>query len=218
MNEIKKNKLLIIGASGHGKVVADIAFKLNKWQRIAFLDDDESLKVSLGLDVVGTLKDMHTCIDDWDMFVAIGKNSLRETIQLKLEAQAATIPVLIHPQAIIGKDVEISKGTVIMAGSVINSSTVIGKGSIINTGSTVDHDNLIENFVHISPGVHIAGTVKIGHGSWLGIGSIVSNNVKIIKNTILGAGSVVIKDINEPGVYIGIPARRIKDGENFDFS
>jgi acetyltransferase-like isoleucine patch superfamily enzyme len=85
----------------------------------------------------------------------------------------------------------------------------VGKGCIINTGATIDHDNLIEDYVHISPGVHLAGTVKVGKGSWLGIGSVVSNNVSITSRCKVGAGATVLRDLTETGTYIGIPARRV---------
>lgn len=210
MSKVMKEKLLIIGASGHGKVVADIALKMNKWQRIAFLDDNESLKNSLGLEVLGTSKDIGAYINEWDIFVAIGNNSTREKIQVELQAQRATFPTLTHPQATIGEEVEIAEGTVVMAGVIINSSTKIGRGCIINTGSTVDHDSLIEEFVHISPGAHLAGNIIIRRQSWIGIGSVISNNIKIAEYCIIGAGTVIIKNISESGTYVGSPARRIR--------
>jgi len=204
-----KDNLLIVGASGHGRVIADIALKMNRWKSIKFLDDDENIKSSMGIEVIGKSVDAFKYINDWNIFVAIGSNSVRQKIQEKLEAEGASIPVLIHPDAIIGEQVEIGDGTAVMAGAIINCCTRIGKGCIINTGATVDHDNLIEDYVHISPGVHIAGTVKIGKGTWLGVGSIVSNNVNITSGCIIGAGAVVVKDITEPGTYIGVPARRV---------
>ena len=208
MNKGEKKKLLIIGASGHGKVVADIALKMNDWQQISFLDDDETLKKSLNFDVIGNSKELKAYIDEWDIFVAIGNNSTREKVQKTLDNLAATIPVLIHPQAVIGEEVEIAKGTVVMGGAIINSSTKVGRGCIINTGATIDHDNFIEDFVHISPGVHLAGTVRIGHGTWLGIGSVVSNNIEIVSRCIIGSGAVVTKNINNTGIYVGIPAKK----------
>lgn len=211
MSKVTKDKLIIIGASGHGKVVADIALKMNKWERVCFLDDNESFKTSLGLQVIGKSGDIDAFIGEWDIFVAIGDNSIREKIQQELEVQAANIPVLIHPNAILGEEVEISAGTVVMAGVVINCSTKVGKGCIINTGSTIDHDNLIEDFVHISPGVHLAGTVKVGRTSWLGIGSVISNNISITPDTIIGAAALVVKDINEAGVYVGVPVKKLKE-------
>ena len=204
-----KDNLLIVGASGHGRVIADIALKMNRWKSIKFLDDDENIKSSMGIEVIGKSMDAFKYINDWNIFVAIGSNSVRQKIQENLEAEGASIPVLIHPDAIIGEQVEIGDGTAVMAGAIINCCTRIGKGCIINTGATVDHDNLIEDYVHISPGVHIAGTVKIGKGTWLGVGSIVSNNVNITSGCIIGAGAVVVKDITEPGTYIGVPARTV---------
>ncbi|WP_404459796.1 acetyltransferase [Sutcliffiella horikoshii] len=204
-----KNKLLIIGASGHGKVVADIALKMNKWQSIAFLDDDKSIKSSLGLQVIGTSDDVFTHINEHEIFVGIGNNDTRQKILEILESLGASLPVLIHPNAVIGTQVDLGIGTAVMAGAIINSCTKIGKGCIVNTGSTIDHDNNIEDFVHISPGAHLAGTVKVGKGSWLGVGSVVSNNISITKGCKIGAGSVVLKDIYEPGVYVGTPAKKL---------
>ncbi|WP_031514134.1 acetyltransferase [Desulfofalx alkaliphila] len=204
-----KNKLLIIGASGHGKVVADIAVKMNKWKSIAFLDDNESIKTSMNLEVIGKSSDAIKYINDYEIFVAIGNNKTREKILIDLEMAGASIPILIHPSAIIGEQVEIDAGTVIMAGTVINCSTMIGKGCIVNTGATIDHDCVIEDYTHISPGVHIAGTVIVGRGTWLGIGSVVSNNINITSDCIVGAGAVVVKDITEAGTYIGLPVKKI---------
>lgn len=204
-----KDKLIIIGASGHGKVVADIAIKMNKWQSFAFLDDDESIKTSMGLEVIGKTADAFTYKDEADFFVAIGNNAVRERVQVKLIEQGLNVLSLIHPSAVIGTDVEIGIGTAVMAGVVINSSTRIGKGCIINTSASLDHDNVIEDYVHISPGVNIAGTVKVGKGSWIGIGSVVSNNVNICSGCKVGAGAVVVKDITEPGTYVGVPVRRV---------
>ena len=204
-----KDKLIIIGASGHGKVVADIAIKMNKWQSIAFLDDNESIKTSMGLVVIGKTADVFTYKDEADFFVAIGSNATREKIQEKLVDEGISMVKLIHPSAVIGTDVEIGIGSVVMAGVVINSSTRIGKGCIINTSSSLDHDNVIEDYVHISPGASLAGTVKVGKGSWLGIGSAVSNNVNVCSGCKVGAGAVVVKNITEPGTYVGVPVRRV---------
>lgn len=204
-----KNMLIIIGASGHGKVVADIAFKLNMWENIVFLDDDESIKICMGYKVIGKTFDAEKYRDKADYFVAIGNNLIREKIFNKLKKLDLNIITLIHPNSQIGLNVEIGLGTVVMAGSVINSSSRIGEACIINTCSSVDHDNMIEDFVHISPGVRLAGSVNVGKGSWLGIGSIVSNNLSICCNCKLGAGTVVIKDIIESGTYVGVPARKL---------
>lgn len=204
-----KDKLIIIGASGHGNVVADIAIKMNKWQSIVFLDDDQAIKISIGLEVIGKTADAFTYKDEADFFVAIGNNAVREKVQEKLIEDGLNVVSLIHPSAVIGTDVEIGIGSVVMAGVVVNSSTRIGKGCIINTSSSLDHDNVIEDYVHISPGVRTAGSVEIGKRTWVGIGSVISNNVNICSGCKVGAGAVVVKDITEPGTYVGVPVRRV---------
>ncbi|MDM5285515.1 acetyltransferase [Peribacillus frigoritolerans] len=202
-----KNKLLIIGASGHGKVAADIALNMKRWHSIAFLDDDETLYSSMGIPIIGKSSDAKTYINYYDIFVGIGNNIIREKLQEELEALGASIPILIHPSAVIGEQVVLESGTVVMAGAIINCCTKIEKGCIINTGSTIDHDNYIEKYVHISPGAHLAGTVKVGKGSWLGIGSVVSNNVSITGKCKVGAGAVVVNNLNNTGTYVGVPAK-----------
>lgn len=194
-----KDKLIIIGASGHGKVVADIAIKMNKWQSIAFLDDDESIKTCLGFHVIGKSSDASNYIDEADFFIAIGNNEIRERVQENLLYEGFSVVILVHPDAVIGIDVQIGIGTVVMAGVVVNSSTRIGKGCIINTSSSLDHDNSIEDYVHISPGTRTAGSVAVGKGSWLGIGSTVSNNINICSGVTVGAGAVVVNDICSGG-------------------
>jgi sugar O-acyltransferase (sialic acid O-acetyltransferase NeuD family) len=204
-----KNKLLIIGASGLGKVVADVALKMNKWQSVAFLDDDESLRTAMGIKVIGALDKVSAHIDEYELFVGIGNNTTRQKIYEMLEELGCNIPILIHPDAVVGEQVEFGSGTVVMAGAVVNCCTNIGKGCIINTGATIDHDNYIEDYVHISPGAHLAGSVTVGQGSWLGIGSVVSNNVNITSDCMIGAGGVVVRDILKSGVYAGVPVRML---------
>ena len=204
---MSNKKLIIIGASGHGKVCADIALKMNKWDEIVFLDDNPQVKSVLGLKVIGNTSDTIKYLENCDFIVGIGNNDVRKKLFEDLEKSGANIPNLIHPSAIIGKDVVINNGTVIMPGAIINCSTTIGKGCIINTGATIDHDSVIGDFVHISPGTHLAGSVKIGNNSWIGIGSVVSNNITICCRCIIGAGGVVVNDIEESGVYVGIPVK-----------
>ncbi|PKM75543.1 MAG: acetyltransferase [Firmicutes bacterium HGW-Firmicutes-17] len=205
-----KKKLLIIGASGHGKVVIDIAIKMNKWKNIAFLDDDPSITECMGFSVVGKTEDAFKFANEADIFVAVGNNEIRENVQNNLESAGIKPPLLIHPSAIVGSAVEVGIGTVIMAGVVINSDTRIGKGCIINTAATVDHDNRLADFVHVSPGAHLAGMVEVGKKTWVGIGGIVSNNLTITGNCKIGAGAVVVNDITESGTYVGVPARSIR--------
>jgi len=203
--------LLIIGAGGHGNVVADIAGKMKKWQSIVFLDDDEEvIKSSRGIKVIGKSTDAKSYIKDHDIFIAIGSSKTRENLQTQLELAGANIPVLIHPSAVVAEQVELEAGSVVMAGVVISCNTRIGKGCIINTSTTVDHDNELGDYAHLSAGVHTGGGAKIGKGTFMGIASVVSSNVIITSGCTIGAGAVVIKDLLEAGTYVGVPARKVK--------
>lgn len=203
-------KLVIIGASGHGKVVADIAQKTNRYKEICFLDDNPQTKECMGYQVIGTCQDIDRWISEAEFIVAIGNSYIREKMLFFLLERKANVETLIHPQACIAENVEIGQGTVVMAGAIINPGTKIGKGVIVNTSSSIDHDNIIEDYCHISVGAHLAGTVHVRKHTWIGAGAVVSNNVTIYQECIIGAGAVVVKDINEKGTYVGVPARKIK--------
>lgn len=199
-------KLGIIGASGHGKVVADIAKQLGCYQEIVFFDDGAD-KIHCGdYPVVGKSQDIFGF--ECDGFVAIGNAQVRQRLQEEMETMGIHVPVLIHPAAVVAEDVQILPGTAIMAGAVVNPGSVIGKGCIVNTCASVDHDNVLEDYVHVAVGAHIAGTVQIGHHTWVGAGATVSNNVNICANCMIGAGTVVCKSIVEEGTYVGVPARK----------
>lgn len=202
------NKLIIIGASGHGKVCADIALKLQKYDEILFLDDDENIKECKGFPVVGKSTDAEQYINEADFFVAIGNGKIRKKVTEQLVKLGANITTLIHPAAVIGSEVTIGEGTVVMAGAVINPDSTIGQGCIINTCASVDHDCKLEDYAHLSVGAHVCGTVEIGECTWIGAGATVKNNVKICNDCMIGAGAVVVKDIEEAGTYVGVPARR----------
>lgn len=204
-----KKKLAIIGAGGHGKICADIALKLKCWDDIVFLDNNKKSTQVLGINVIDADSNWQNYKTEYDFFIALGNNSTREMMIGELENGHATIATLIHPSAILGEEVVINQGTVLAAGVIVNSSSTIGKGVILNTACTIDHDNQIDDFVHVSPGAHIAGTVSVGKRSWLGIGSIVKNNVNICEDVIIGAGGVVVKNLNESGTYVGVPVGRV---------
>lgn len=200
--------VIIIGAGGHAKVIADIIYKSGD-NLIGFLDDNLANKgkeIYLGKKVLGTTKDIENYNKNY-FIIGIGNNSIRKKINNENNLKLYTA---IHPSAIIAQDVKIGTGSVIMAGVVINPGTVIGKNCIINTCSSLDHDNLLEDYVHISPGAHLAGTVSVKEGTWICTGATIINNITIAKNNIIGAGSVVIKDINEEnGTYVGVPAKML---------
>lgn len=198
-------KLAIVGASGHGKVVADIARK-NGYGEIAFLDDDESLHECGGYLVIGNSSQVGQI--DADIIVGIGNADIRKRIQESFPEEK--LVKLIHPDAVIAENVVIGVGTVIMAGAVINPGVRIGKGCIINTCSSVDHDCEVGDYVHIAVGSHLCGNVSVGDSTWIGAGATINNNVSICSDCMIGAGAVVVKDIESAGTYMGVPVRKIQ--------
>lgn len=202
-----KKALGIIGASGHGRVLADIA-KRTGYESILFFDDNDEVKTAGGYKVIGKTTDIFNY--DCEAIVGIGNPKIRKRIQEQLEHGHVPIATLIHPSAVIGEHVAIRPGSVVMAGAVVNPGVSIGKGCIINTCASVDHDCILEDYVHVSVGAHLAGTVTVGHETWVGIGATVSNNVDIPCGSMIGAGAVVVKSLEESGIYVGVPVKRVK--------
>ena len=197
------NRLIIIGAGGHGKVIADIALKIG-YTNIVFADDNVE-GFCMNFPILYKISEIESQDDgNTDFVIAIGNNKVRKQIS---EEHRLNYVTLIHPSAQIGINVNIGVGTVVMANTVINPCASIGNHCIINTAAIVEHDNVIEDYVHISPNAALGGTVHIGEGTHIGIGATVKNNINICKNCVIGAGAVVLKNINMPGIYINIPAR-----------
>ena len=199
-------KLTIIGASGHGKVVANIA-SLCGYDEIDFLDDNPSVTGCAGFPVIGNT-DLAGGIEN-DIFIGIGNSEVREALMRKLSHK--NMPTLIHPSAIIAGDAKIGKGTVVMPGVIVNPGVVVGDGVILNTASSVDHDCVVHDFVHISVGSHLCGMDEIGEKCWVGAGVTVINQISICPDCVIGAGAVVVRDINEKGTYVGVPAKKVHD-------
>lgn len=200
------NRLIIIGAGGHGKVIADNAVK-NGYTDIQFVDDHASGSC-MGFPIVGCSADL-VSLDDGatDFVIGIGNNAVRKAVAQKYDVNWVS---LIHPSAQIGLHVSIGRGTVVMAGAVINACATVGEHCIINTCAIVEHDNVIGDYVHISPNAALGGTVQIGELTHVGIGVTVRNNIQICDSCTIGAGAVAVKNIQNRGTYVGVPAREMK--------
>lgn len=204
--------VVIIGAGGHAKVIADIIIKSGD-NLLGFLDDNIELDTIIIEDymIMGKVED---CIKiseinpDACFIIAIGNNQTRKKIAETYKD--INYYTAIHPSSQIAIDVEIAEGSSIMANTCINSSAKIGKHCIINTASIVEHDNQINNYVHLSPNVTSCGTVTIGELTHIGAGTTIKNNINITAECIIGAGAVVVKEIEEKGTYVGVPAKKIK--------
>ena len=201
------NRLIIYGASGHGKVTADIA-KRNGYDDIIFYDDDLNKNELDNYPVIHAFPE-----EEYDLIIGIGDNRTRQLISERCNKKLIT---LIHPSVVIGENVTIAEGAVIMAGTVINPGSFIGKGVIVNTYASVDHDNHIADFCHISVDAHTAGGVSIGQRSFVGMGAHIINNINIGEDVMIGAGAVVVNDIMEAGTYVGVPAKRINESSDTD--
>lgn len=200
------NRLIIIGAGGHGKVIADNALK-NGYKSIYFIDDNMTGNV-MGFPIIGTSSEIEHLNDgNTDFIIGIGNNVVRKAIAETYNVNWVSI---VHPSAQIAFNAEIGRGTVVMANAVVNICAMVGEHCIINTGAIIEHDNVIESYVHISPNVALGGTVHIGMNSHIGVGATVSNNIDICSDCTVGAGAVAVKNIVEKGIYAGVPARKTR--------
>lgn len=198
-------KVIIIGASGHGKVIADIIEQSNDIV-VGFLDDGKEKGTTvLGYEVLGTTEDVELYSDHY-FIIAVGNNKIRRMIAEKFDVNWYTA---IHPTATISKYATICEGTVVMAKAIINADTQIGCHCIINTGAIIEHDNVINDYVHISPNATLCGVVHVGENTHIGASATIKNVINITSDVIIGAGSVVIKDITEKGTYVGVPVRKL---------
>ena len=200
------NRLIIVGAGGHGKVIADNALK-NGYTEICFVDDN-AVGACMGVPIIGVCGDLER-LDDGrtDFVIGIGNNAVRKAIA---ERYGVNWVSLIHPSVQIAVNVTVGRGTVIMAGAVVNACARVGEHCIINTRAVVEHDNVIGDYVHISPNAAMGGAVQIGEGTHIGIGAAVRNQISICGDCVIGAGAAVVKNIEEAGTYVGVPARKIK--------
>jgi sugar O-acyltransferase (sialic acid O-acetyltransferase NeuD family) len=207
-------RVIVIGAGGHGQVVADALQAASDAGAAAtpvgFVDDAALAGSSiLGLPILGTTAEL-TSLEFDAVVVAIGGNATRRTLSLKLRERGIPFASAVHPAATIARNVELGAGAMVCAGVVVNTGAVIGDGVILNTACSVDHDSRIGHFAHIAPGVHLAGEVRVGEGALVGIGSAVTPGRTIGSWAIVGAGSVVTRDIGDREKVAGVPARRMR--------
>jgi sugar O-acyltransferase (sialic acid O-acetyltransferase NeuD family) len=188
----KENRLIIVGAGGHGRVIADSALK-NGYTDICFVDDHTEGEV-LGFPIIGTSKDLENLNDGrTDFVIGIGNNAIRKALAVSYPVNWVS---LIHPSAQIAFHTVIGKGTVIMANAVVNACSTIGEHCIINTGAVVEHDNVIGDYVHVSASAVLGGTVKVGAFTVVGIGAVVKNNIEISSGCMVDPGTIVTMNLS----------------------
>ena len=206
-----KPKLLIIGAGGHGMVVADAAQEQGLWSEIAFLDDVvKGELLASSCKVVGVTSDANSLLHQYqNLFVAIGDNKRRLQLIKERMNDGFKIPIIVHPSSVVSAYVAIGSGSFIAANSVVGVGAKLGMGCIINNGATVDHENLLSDGVHVSPGAHLGGGVRVGNCSWIGIGASVREQISIGDDVIVGAGAAVVSNVEDNQQMLGVPATKI---------
>lgn len=209
-------RLLVIGAGGHGKVVADAASASRKWAVIEFLDDrhPEHGRLEDWKVIARPVDIARVVVADDEVIVGIGDNARRLAIIEELLSRGIKLTVVAHPAAVISPRATLAPGCVVFAGAVINAGTSIGRGCIVNTGAIVDHDCRLDDAVHVAPGSALGGNVRVGRRSWVGIGASVRHGASIGSDTMIGAGAAVVADIGDNVVAVGVPARISTRGDS----
>ena len=197
------NSVIIVGAGGHGKVVADI-IKAFGDEVFGYLDDDTTLGDTFNDYPILGIGDDFNKFKDHSFIIAIGNPKTRERVAGEMEG--VSWYTAIHPSAVISDSARIGEGSVVMPLAVINADARLGKHCIVNSGAIVEHDNVLEDYVHMAVGAKAAGTVHIGARTWVGIGAVIINNVNICADCMIGAGAVVIRNVEEAGTYVGVPS------------
>lgn len=200
--------LAVVGAGGHGRVVADAADLLG-WDVVFF--DDRAAEVLPEWPVIGRVDQLIEQPGQVDgAIVAIGNNRVRLDLTRRLLSIGMTLPAIIHPAAVVSSRAQLGFGVFLAASARVGIGANLGTASIINTGANADHDCTLSDGVHLSPGVILSGSVTIGECSWIGTGSCVRNNIMIGANTVVGVGSAVVSDLPDNVIAYGTPARMVR--------
>lgn len=211
VKEEKARKLILIGGEGHGRGCAEIAYLMDQWEKIYFLDDHPNLK-SPYAQWLGDWQSLPNHYNtDSDFFIAVEDQELRRKLVKQIPTRYSQYATLIHPSAVVSAQTTIQPGTVIMAGVTVNHEVTIGRHVILNTNSSVDHECAIGSYTNLSPGVHLCGNVHLENGVLIDAGGIVLPNLRIYSGCLIGAGSVVTKNLTIAGVYEGTPCKRIEE-------
>lgn len=206
-------RLLIVGAGGHGRVVADAAASGGDWDTICFVDDRWPALADSGQWQVVSTPNMllERAVDTGEaIVVAIGRAEIRQDWTARLERAGYPVATVVHASAVISRSARVGRGTVVCAGAVLNPDSRIGEAVIVNTRAVVEHDCVIGAGAHVCPGVQMAGGVKVGEGAWIGIGSTIVQGCTVGARATVGAGAVVIDDVPDGCTVAGVPAKQLR--------
>ncbi len=208
--------IVIIGASGHGSMILDCIEKEERYSVVGFVDSfKEKGTRRNGYPILGNELDLPGLIDEFDIkgaILAIGNNWTRKIVADSIGNIAPNLKMVtvIHPSVLIGKDVEIGKGSVIMPGAIVNANSRIGSFCVLNTNSSLGHDGIMEDFSSMASGVCTGGNLTLRQFSAVSLGANIIEHITIGKHSVIGAGSLVVKDVEPFSVVYGSPARFIR--------
>lgn len=208
--------IIVYGAGGHAKILIDIIENSELYRVVGVIGlDNEGTSELMGYRVFKGDSHLDSFFRKGVRNIGIGiggftNNTKRKEVYHLLKGKGFTFPNIIDPSATISRHCSMGEANVIFAGVIINTEVTIGNNVVIATGSSIDHEAVIMDNVLVSAGVTIGAGNVINDGALIALGAKVVSRVNIGSDVLVGAGSVVTKDIKEPGVYIGIPARRIK--------
>jgi sugar O-acyltransferase (sialic acid O-acetyltransferase NeuD family) len=209
--DIAPERVVVYGAGGHGKVVADVLLAGRRYQVLGFIDDDASRAGTaiLGLPVLGTAAwlEREGRLASIAVALGVGANEARRAVAERCVEWGTPLIVAVHPRAVVAPSARLGAGTVVMAGAVINPDARVGRGTIVNTGAVVEHDVVVGDWAHLSPNATTGGTARIGASVHLGLGSVVLPGVSVGEGAVVGAGAVVVRDVPRGVTVVGVPAR-----------
>jgi sugar O-acyltransferase (sialic acid O-acetyltransferase NeuD family) len=214
--------IVLLGASGHAKVVADAVRREGRWQLAGFLDQNARPgQRHFGAPVLGTEADLPRLAAELSLagiFVAIGDNHTRSQAVQRIRSSCPQLLFvsIVHPAATVAEGVLISEGSILMAGATVNADARIGAHCILNTNSSFDHDSTLADFASLAPGVTTGGNVQIGTCTAISLGASVIHGVKIGEHVVVGAGATVLADLPDHVVAYGTPAKVIRSRETAD--
>lgn len=220
----EKQNVVVIGSSGHAKVVVDIIEKEGRYAIAGLIDTFKPVgEMVYGYKVLGSEEFLPTLMANGGVYggvIAIGDNWARSVIAEKIHSLAPEFIFItvIHPAAVVGRGVNIGAGTVLMAGAIVNSDSRVGEFCILNTGCSLDHDSLMGDYSSLAPGAAAGGNVTIGRFTAVSIGAHITHGISIGEHTVLGAGALALKNIPDHCVAYGIPAnviRKRNEGERY---
>ena len=212
MSEIKPN-LVLIGGGGHCRACIDVIEYEDKFEIYGIIDRPELLgQKVLGYTVIGDDKDLPGLAKEGYNFLITlgfhGNSSLRENLFELIESNGGRFPTIVSPLAYVSKHNKMGKGNIIMHHALLNANTWIGNNNIINSKALLEHDSKVGHHNHISTRAVLNGSCDILNSCFLGSSSLLKHGVRLCSNVIVGAGAVVVTDIDKQGMYLGIPAKR----------